>query len=450
MYDEFYDVKCTADGGFIAVGETWSFGAGDVDWYVVKTDSMGHLQWSRTFGGIYDDRARAVTVTAEGDFVVAGWISGDTSRYEDFALIKIGADGDSIWGRTYGGQSSDLASDVLQTEDGGFVIAGQTHSFGAGGYDAWLLKTDADGDSVWSHTYGGRGWDAAYSIAPTADGGFALAGETGSFGAGAYDMWLVRTDSIGDSLWSRTYGGGSFDEARSMALASDGGFMLAGYTGSFGQGWENAWFVKTDSSGNMEWNRTFGNGLQVYALDIVRLPDGGYIAGGFYSNDVGNTPFWLLRINSNGDSLWGRIWGDTHADGINALERTSDGGYVLAGLIGWRMDRTSGDAVMMRTAPDPAVAEEHPYSPVKDYSIAMFPNPFNSVCTIAFALPTTQQISLKVYDLLGREVSVLQQGWAEAGTHNVRFDAGNLPSGIYFYRLIAGSQSLSRKMVLLK
>jgi hypothetical protein len=449
--ERFHDVKCTPDGGYIAVGETWSLPGHDVDWYVVKTDSLGHLQWSQTFGGPYDDRAQAMVLTNDGGYVIAGHISGDTSRYEDGALVRLNAQGDSVWGHLYGGYSSDVIWAMGSTTDGGYVLGGFTGTYGSGGWDFWMLKTDSLGDSLWSHTFGGRIDEQGFAVQQTSDGGYAIGGSTASFSAGAYDMWLVKTNAQGDSLWSRTYGGGSFDEVRAMQQTMDSGFILVGYTGSFGQGWENAWLVKTDSLGNMEWNRAYGNVEQTYAMCVRQLGDGGYIVGGANSYGTGNIPNWLLRTNALGDSLWGCIWGSGRGDGIDALAVTPEGGYILAGHWDWDIQGiTSGDACLIKTARDPLGAADRPRVLPRQYSLSAFPNPFNSQAIITYSTPSRTHLVLNVYDLLGRDVSTLQQGWADAGSHTVRFNAESLPSGIYFCHLNAGAQSLTRKLILLK
>jgi hypothetical protein len=142
---------------------------------------------------------------------------------------------DSLWSRTYGGDHHDGCNSLVQTANGGFALAGSTSSFGTGG-DFWLVRTDANGDSLWSRTYGGQDYDYCNSLLQTADGGFALAGVTESFGAGDHDFWMVRTDENGDSLWSRTYEGQDWDECQSLIQTADGGFALAGETWSFGAG----------------------------------------------------------------------------------------------------------------------------------------------------------------------------------------------------------------------
>jgi hypothetical protein len=316
----------------------------------------------------------------------------------------------------------------------------------------WLLRTDAEGDSLWSHSFGGRLWDGARSVVQTPDGGFALAGFTGSYGAGAFDMWLVKTDANGDSLWSRTYGGGSYDEAYALQQTLDGGFILCGYTGSFGDGYENGWLVKTDSAGALEWHHPYGQGLGVHAEDVCQLDDSGYVVSGIYQYESLDAQAWLIRTDGNGDSLWSRQWGDGQVSDANALALSSDGSYVLGGITNRNLHQPgTGDAWLLKTERDPLDGVEHRMSLPYGYSLKVYPNPFNSVCTIAYTLPRSSNVQVIVYDVTGRNVQQLLGGQQEAGVGEVVFDADGLASGVYFARfMVRGIPITSQKLLLLK
>ena len=201
------------------------------------------------------------------------------------------------WNKTYGGANGDLAYSVIQTNDGGYALAGYTASFGAVLIDFWLVKTDSAGNLVWSQTYGGANFDEAYSMIQTSDGGYALAGYTESFGAGAADFWLVKTDSAGNLVWSRTYGGANGDVAYSVIQTSDGGYALACMTASFGAGWSDFWLVKTDSTGNMIWSQTYGGANDDVAYSVIQTNDGGYALAGFTKSfGAGGQDFWLVKV----------------------------------------------------------------------------------------------------------------------------------------------------------
>jgi hypothetical protein len=188
---------------------------------------------------------------------------------------------DTLWTRTYGGSSYDEAQCVQQTADGGYIVAGSTWSSGLLQFNFWLIKTDASGDSVWSRIFGGTSDEYCFSVQQTFDDGYVLAGWTESFGAGSRDFWLVKTNTNGDSLWSRTFGGASDDECTSVEQTSDGGYMLAGSTGSFGAGVYDFWLVKTDGNGNLQWSRTFGGGSEDRCYSAQQTADGGCILAGY-------------------------------------------------------------------------------------------------------------------------------------------------------------------------
>ena len=182
---------------------------------------------------------------------------------------------DSLWARTYGGSLADDASAFVQTADGGYVLTGYTYSFGAGNQDFWLVKTNAGGDSVWSRTFGGPGFEGANTLAQTTDGGFVLAGFSNSFGVGGYNLWLVKTDANGNSSWNRSYGGPGWDGANCVLQTADGGYLLGGLTNSYGAGDFDFWLLKTNANGDCVWSRTFGGAQyeDIFSMQPTRRAD---------------------------------------------------------------------------------------------------------------------------------------------------------------------------------
>ncbi|MDH5770169.1 MAG: hypothetical protein OEZ25_02620, partial [Candidatus Bathyarchaeota archaeon] len=251
-----YSVVQSNDGGYAVAGYTLSYGAGGCDMWLVKTDATGNMQWSRAYGGTNDERAYSVVRTVDGGYALAGQTYSYGAGGSDFWLVKTDSNGNMQWSRTYGGTGPDYVRSVVQTVDGGYALAGSTLSFGLGAADIYLVKTDSSGNMQWNKRYGGDYWDRAYSVVQTGDGGYALAGYTESYGAGSDDFWLVKTDSSGNMQWSKTYGGTNGDSAYSLVQTGDGGYALAGQTYSYGTGNGDAWLVKTDASGNMQWSQT--------------------------------------------------------------------------------------------------------------------------------------------------------------------------------------------------
>jgi uncharacterized delta-60 repeat protein len=295
-YDLAYSVQQTSDGGYIVAGITYSFGAGAYDAFLVKTDAFGNLQWAKTYGGMFDDLAHSVQRTSDGGYILAGYTYSFGAGYWDIFLIKTDANGNVQWAKTYGGTSDDWAYSVQQTSDGGYIVAGWTSSFGAGSSDIFLIKTDAFGNVQWAKTYGEAGNDVAYSVQRTSDGGYIVAGYTGSFGAGGSDFFLIKTNAFGNLQWAKTYGGMFDDLAHSVQQTSDGGYIVAGITYSFGAGAYDAFLVKTDTFGNLQWVKTYGGTSVDRAYSVQQTSDGGYIvAGQTYPN------VFLIKTDANGD-----------------------------------------------------------------------------------------------------------------------------------------------------
>ena len=228
----------TSDGYLIA-GATRSKGAGNDDMYVIKTDNSGKAQWEKTFGGSGYDMCHSMIRSSDGNYVLAGY-----KNLMSGWAIKIDANGNKLWDKTFGGARSDEIYDVIQTSDGGYALAGYTRSNGAKSADMWLIKTDANGNKTWDKMFGGASADYVESIIQTSDGGYVLAGHTSSKGAGYNDMWLVKTDASGNELWDKTIGGSNYDAVKSFIQTSDGSYVLAGFSRSKGSGGKDLWLIK--------------------------------------------------------------------------------------------------------------------------------------------------------------------------------------------------------------
>jgi hypothetical protein len=327
----------TGDGGYALAGYTNSSGAGYNDAWLVKTDSAGNMMWNQTYGGISDDYAFALVQTNDGGYALAGRTASLGAGHYDFWLVKTDAAGNAQWSRTYGGTVWDDAHALVQTTDGGYALAGTTQSFGAGYTDFWLVKTDELGNMQWNQTYGGTETDVAEALVQTGDGGYALAGNTMSFGAGYADSWLVKTDSSGNMQWNRTYGGAGIDVAEALVQTGDGGYALAGGTiFSFGSNSVDAYLVKTDASGNLVWNKIYGGTDSEYAYALLQTGDGGYALAGYSDDYAGNYSAYLVKTDASGTMQWNKTYGGTNDNYAYGLVQTGDGGYALAGIAGGR------------------------------------------------------------------------------------------------------------------
>ncbi len=330
--DYAYSVVTTSDGGFALSGYTYSNGAGGSDMWLVKTNAMGEIDWEKTFGGSNLDYGFSIIATSDGGYILAGGTESYGAGSSDMLVVKTDAQGTIVWNQTYGGTAADYSFSILRASDEGYVIVGRTESYGAGLSDMWLVKIKTLGEIEWNCTYGGVSSESGDDAVVTSDGGYALVGGTESYGEGNSDMWIVKTDDRGQVEWNKTYGGTNEDRAMAVITTSDGVFVIAGLTRSYGSGNRDMWMVKTDASGLIEWNRTFGGQSNDYADSIIGTSDGGYaLAGRTESFGSGSEDMWLVKTNSSGQVEWNQTFGGSEADVAYSLMETSENEYVLVG-----------------------------------------------------------------------------------------------------------------------
>jgi PKD repeat protein len=328
-----YAVQQTVDDGYIITGYTRSYGANGHNIWLVKTDSLGNEQWNKTFGGADDDEGQSVQQTTDGGYIITGWTKSYGSGLKDLWLIKTDSAGTEQWNKIVGGASDDAGTFVRQTSDGGYIVAGYTSSFGAGSVDAWLIKTDSSGNQQWNKQFGSYSSDGTWCVEQTSDGGYVITGWTFSYGPGYVgNAWLVKTDSLGNQQWNKTFGGSDADRGYWVQQTNDGGYIITGYTASFGAGLDDALLIKTDASGNEQWTRTFGGTGRDYGYSVQQTIDGGYIIAGYtLSYGAGSEDVWLIKTDSAGNEEWNRTFGGTYSDVSYCVQQTTDTGYIVTG-----------------------------------------------------------------------------------------------------------------------
>jgi len=304
----------TSDGGYIVSGYTESYNPGNTDLYIIKTDSLGDTLWTKTYGSqsgpVWGGYIRQ---TSDGGYIIYAPTNGS-------CLLRIDSIGSILWTKTFSNLYSSNRSSVQQTSDQGFIVAGSS------GGDACLIKTDLAGDTMWVKKYGGNGITAetADVVQQTEDGGYIFCGGTGSFGAGGLDAYLVKTDSIGDTLWTKAYGSVDDENAFYVQLTDDGGYIFTGYARDSLSN-TDIYLVKTNGTGDTLWTKTYsGNGLEEGKY-VQQTSDGGYAVFGH----MGGSPC-LLKVDSVGNIVWKTLYYSNFGDGYSA-QQTNDSGYVLTG-----------------------------------------------------------------------------------------------------------------------
>jgi hypothetical protein len=280
----------------------------------------------------YDNAGRSVQQTTDGGYIITGYTRiSDRSNYNAL-LIKTKSDGNVEWKKNFGGADEDRGMDSLQTSDGGYIIAGYTKSKGNGNEDVWIIKTDSKGETIWDRTFGGPNDDRGLSVDKTRDGGYIISGTTASFGAGNYDVWLIKTDSRGNKIWDKTFGGQGSDGGVSIQTLEDDGYILTGWTEHTNIADRNVFLIKTDSNGNQIWEKSFGELGNCEGNSIRQTTDGGYIiAGGIEVGTDKKMDALLIKTDSEGKIVWNNIFGGEGRDEGYFAFQTIDEGYIIIG-----------------------------------------------------------------------------------------------------------------------
>ncbi|MBL4656995.1 MAG: hypothetical protein JKX73_03280, partial [Flavobacteriales bacterium] len=281
-----------------------------------------------TYGGLRYEEGTSMVVTADSGYAMLGTSGSFGFGNSDIYLVKADSNGNYLWSKNYGGTGTDVGLSIKETADSGFIFCGYTNSSGAGGYDVYLVRTDAQGDTLWTNTFGGFDWDMGFDVVQTSDGGFAIAGETFSFGAGDNDVYLIKTNAAGDSLWTRTYGGVEQDYARSLFETADSGFIVGGATYTYDVDSGDAYLIKTNALGDTSWTGNYGGTRSDWINSVIQAADSGYaFIGTSKSYLAKNKDIYVGKVNSSGVMSWfnplGSIEGDEEGSDLVQLPNSS-------------------------------------------------------------------------------------------------------------------------------
>ncbi len=328
--DDAYGVTTTSDGGLFIVGRSRSFSQ-QFDVWLVRTDAVGDTLWTRAYGGAGYDHGAEVCENELGGAAIVGWTQSYGAGGMDMYVIYTAADGDTLWTRVYGSTADDFAHAVTTTTDGSIVVGGSTWVTAHNSLDVALMKISGDGTLLWSRTYGGGSLEEAFSVKQTDEGGYLACGRGVPPGGSRHDMYAIRTNSNGDTVWTRYFGTSDAEEATGIVYTADGGCALGGWRQYTDGSNNDIVVVKVSAAGQQQWLRTYGgpNFERCYAFE--QATDGGFIIGGTKTTTTASNEFYFVKIDNDGDTLWTRTNGGTNGDYLYDVAVTSDGGYVGAG-----------------------------------------------------------------------------------------------------------------------
>ncbi len=434
------------DEGFIAIGSTNSYGSGGYDVYIFKVDSSGYPLWSRTYGGPGDDHGYALCARSDKYLII-----GSTDFYgqgmRDIFLIKIDQNGDTIWTKTYGDSLDEIGYSIVSTGDGGLLICGTTNSAGAGGYDVIIIKLDSLGRIIWSKTYGGFLDDFGYSLDKTNDGGCIITGKTYSFGNGGADVYIIKVDSIGNLEWSTTYGSNYDEIGFCIQQTQDSGFIVCGTAYFYLVNYD--WcLLRYGISGNLIWRSFQGSLNDDYAYSIQEIGEKNYVIAGNFSYEV-----YVVRADTGGNNIWLLTYGGAGTDCAYSIRQTSDNGYIITGITN-SYGTGDNNAYLIKTYPDQVKIGESPIESIQpEIFFNAIPSPFRHRLKITFR-PIGNSIPLiKIFDVNGRLVKSFNHSncyslHATSTEWDGTDENGNLvPPGVYCIYLITPKENLSRIVI---
>jgi len=428
--DVGYDVSITNDGGFIITGFTYSFGSGLNDCYLVKTDNEGNFQWQKTYGGVSAEFGISILQNINGDYIIGGTTTSLGAGSNDYYVIKTDNNGDTIWTKTYGGWLLDSPRKIIATNDNGYAIIGRTQSFGSGTSSVYFVKIDSAGTEQFSKTYGGSGLNWGMCIQQTSDGGYVIVGKTTSFSAQGQDVYLIKTNSSGDTTWTKYFGSVSDDWANYVVQTSDNGYLITG-TYNYNNGSGDVYITKTDVSGNLLWSKTYGSSGDDFSNSEIITNGGDYMfVGATNSFGAGNYDLYLLKTDVNGDTLWTKTFGGSGLEAGYSVKQTIDGGYVIVGQTS-SIGNGSDDVYLIKVDNLGNITGINEFNLDNQISHMVYPNPLKEKAKIVINNKnSSMEYSLILYDLSGKKLNTLSGQKDE-----IIIERGNILNGIYFYKL---------------
>ncbi len=323
----------TNDDGYLVAGNTSLLGDNYSNVLMLKVDHTGEQVWRKDYTYSSNDRVNTVIELEDGSLVMAGFSTSNTNSSKDLLIMRTDSEGNIEWQSLYGDTRDEIANSISSASDGGFIIAGEITNENTGNSSCYLLKVNNNGEFEWDRSFGGSLNDQGFFLISANDGGFVITGVTRSQNDSSGDLWLIKVNNTGEILWEKTFGGENFESGRSLQQTSDEGYIIVGQTESFGNGNNDAYLLKTDSQGNEIWSRTYGGSGTDQGRYVVETLDQGYIISGYTDSygSMGGFNFWLIKTDSNGDLEWQEYYGGSGDDRAFCGIQASDGGYAIVG-----------------------------------------------------------------------------------------------------------------------
>lgn len=445
----------TLDKGYIIAGYCSGYGNGSSDGYLVKIDSMGNFQWERTVGGLSIDWLKSVVQTSDSGYAAVGYsnsygISGD---YDVF-FVRTDKNGNILYTKTFGGKEWDFGNSIANTNSGGFMICGSTYSYGKGNDDVYVLELNSTGDTLWTKTYGGAMNDVGNEIVKSYGNGYLISGKTNSIGIGDYDAYLLRIDAIGDTLWTRTFGDTAYDVANSAHSNKDSTIFVAGTTYQDSIKKKQGLFFKLDKDGNVIW-KGIPQKVNMEFFSVNQMDDGNMVLAG----ETDAVPGYMMDVqiyqfHTLGWFLCGPTSGSTENEGMYYIEPTADKGMITVGytrsygkgmddIYVMKLDSFCNKDLTVKVVPT-ALNSHFSNNPA---SVSIYPHPINGTASIELnGIPqSSARISMRIYDIAGRELTDLMQYTSEQQESKtlIKVDTERLSRGNYLFQFFSGEEYIA-------
>lgn len=392
------------------------------------------------------DQANQIIQTFDDGYFIAGYTKDMVSEYRNILIVRTTGNGDVLWRKAIGGQGQESATGVAQINSGDFMLCGRTNFNSHGLFDFLIIKVNANGDTLWTQVIGGSENEEANSIQNTSDGGFIIAGYTESYPVGSKNCYLVKTDEYGDTIWTRSYGGPDDDYLHAVKQTADGGYIMTGVTNSFGVSTENMYAIRTNSIGDTLWTRFYGQaGRWSWGHDIIETADGGFALTGLIRTASlnGGSDLYLVKVDAIGIVEWEHEFkiepsNTSYTSSIgHSIVQTSDGGFAIAGR--W-FNASTFEVLLIKTEADGSVGVGEISNAI---ATEFFPNPFSDYTTVKFNNPAGEPFTMNLYSSNGQ----LIMAKTNLRANQLVIERANLANGLYHVVLHSRLHNFSGRLI---